>query len=401
MGKVYVPSGVCCAVKLKAKAFCAFVESGQFVGGLDWKMIKEGSYWNMEGNTSTGSHQPTASHLAAGAIHSEGDFGPSLSRHSGELTIDDCTVVKRNGMLVPFRRDRIEKAIEGAVRATKEIPSIEPLSRELHAVVRDVTDSVIEGAFAIARKGACLTVEGIQDIVEQQLLEAGHLEIGRRYISYREERKNNRDDSPRNIKILRRDGKSLVRFKPLKIAAAIERAFRASQNIEGPTPQSIIDSVNLLTNRVVNRAVELTQTGTQLHIELIQDEIERLMMSEGYYQVAKDFIIYRTTRALLREKGEEQIAVPKIERKTVPLETQDPGREFSVTADDGSTFVISERELSTRIGFACRGYEDVVSSEAILEASLRNFYDGIRSREIDQSNIMAAKARIEKEPAYS
>ncbi len=351
---------------------------------------------------STGSEQTLLStSIPAGVTQAQSEFGPTLSRHSGELTIDDCTVVKRNGMLVPFRRDRIEKAIESSVRATKEIPSTEPLPREFYAIAREVTDQVIEKSYEEARRGACLTVEGIQDIVEQQLLEAGHYDIGRKYISYREERKNNRDDSPRNLKIFRRDGKSLVRFKPLKIAAAIERAFRASEAIEGPTPQSIIDSVNLLTNRVVNRAVELSQSGTELHIELIQDEIERQMMSEGYYQIAKDFIIYRTTRALLREKGEGQIAVPKIERKTVPLETQDPGREFTVTAHDGSTFVISERELATRIDYACRGYEDVVSAEEILEASLQNFYDGVRSKEIDQSNIMAAKARIEKEPGYS
>jgi ribonucleoside-diphosphate reductase alpha chain len=78
-----------------------------------------------------------------------------------------------------------------------------------------------------------------------------------------------------------------------------------------------------------------------------------------------------------------------------------PGRTFKVTARDKSTFTITERDLRTRIQFAARGYESVVNSEQILEESLRNFYENIRVDEVDQSNVMAARARVEQEPAYS
>ncbi len=317
-------------------------------------------------------------------------------------SIDECTVVKRSGALVPYRAERITSAIAKAFRATHEIPVTEPLPREMHAAVQEVSAAVSATAFEEARSGECLTVEGIQDIVEEKLLEFGHHDVGRHYIVYREERKLHREDSPRNLKIFRRDGTSLVKFKPLKIASAIEKAFRASLKIEGQSPQGVIDAVSRLTNRVIASAVQIAREGKDLHVELIQDEIERQMMAEGYYQVAKDFIIYRTTRALLREQKGLEVKAPAaapVEHK--PVAVQETGQIFTVTARDGSTFTISEGELRTRITYACRGYEDVVSVEEIIESSLRNFYEGVRFDEVDASNVMAAKSQIEKEPAYS
>lgn len=316
---------------------------------------------------------------------------------------EECTVVKRDGMLVPFRRDRIGRAIELAFRATRDIPESEPLPKDIYKAVQETTEKVSQECFQAAQRGACLTVEGIQDTVERMLLDEGHYEVGRKYIAYRDDRRLRREDSPRNLKIYRRDGASLVRFNPLKIASAVEKAFRATYKIEGPTPQEIIDAVNLLTSRVVKGAVEASRNGEALHIELIQDEIERQMMAEGYFQVAKDFIIYRTSRAIARDRqkytevvSESKAVVPQVE-----LAITDPGKIFTVTAKDGTSFELSEGELRRRIAYACRGLEENVNPEMILEDSLNNFYEGVKAEEVDFSNIMAAKARIEKEPSYS
>ena len=326
---------------------------------------------------------------------------------------DECTVVKRDGMLVPFRRDRIRRAIELAFRATRDIPESEPLPKDIYKAVQATAEKVTEECFQAAQRGACLTVEGIQDTVERMLLDEGHYEVGRKYIAYRDDRRLRREDSPRSLKIYRRDGSTLVRFNPLKIASAVEKAFRATYKIEGPTPQEVIDAVNLLTSRVVKGAVEACRNGEALHIELVQDEIERQMMAEGYFQVAKDFIIYRTSRAIAREQErsgriptaaaatEHQGGVPSAETSQVELAITDPGKIFTVTAKDGGSFELSEGELRRRIAYACRGLEQVVDPETILEDSLNNFYEGVKIEEVDFSNIMAAKARIEKEPSYS
>jgi len=314
--------------------------------------------------------------------------------------LENFTVVKRNGQLVPFRRSRIFRAIELALRATHAIAPSAPLPQNLYSVAQQVTDDVVEAVAVEAAKGACVTVEGIQDTVEVKLMKAELYEVARNYIIYRDEHKSARDDSPRSLKITRRDGTSTVRFNPMKIASAIERAFRASMKIEGPTPQDVIDSVNLLTNKVVARAAQLSREGTELHVELIQDEVERQMMSEGYYQVAKDFILYRAQRAAQRLLEGEHTAPIKVETREVVAPVA-PGQSFKATAVDGTTVAVTEGHLRARIQHACRGLENLVSSEAILQESIKNFYEGIKIDEIDQANIMAARSKIEKDPAYS
>ena len=331
-----------------------------------------------------------------------GSLNAAVNKNGATSLPADFTVVKRNGMLVPFRRDRIHSAVESAFRATNAIPATLPLSQELHSTVQQVTEMVIAEVKEQASKGACLTVEGIQDIVEVKIMQAGYYEVARNYIVYRDEHKAIREDSPRNLKILRRDGKSFVRFNPMKIASAIERAFRASMQIDGQSPQEVIDAVNLLANKVVAKCSQLAKVGTTLHIELVQDEVERQMMAEGFYQVAKDFIIYRAERSKLRAKAEQEQADISIERKQVILE-EDSGREFKTTSKGGAQIIVSEAELRTRIVHACGDLEKqaLVSSEEILQESVKNFYEGIKIEEIDTSNIMAARIKIEKEPAYS
>jgi ribonucleoside-diphosphate reductase alpha chain len=314
--------------------------------------------------------------------------------------LENFTVVKRNGQLVPFRRSRIFRAIELALRATHAIAPSAPLPQNLYSVAQQVTQDVVETVAVEAAKGACVTVEGIQDTVEVKLMQAELYDVARNYIIYRDEHKAARDDSPRSLKITRRDGTTSVRFNPMKIASAIERAFRASMKIDGPTPQDVIDSVNLLTNKVVARAAQLSREGTELHVELIQDEVERQMMAEGYYQVAKDFILYRAQRAAQRLVEGEQTVVAKVEAREVVAPVA-PGQSFKATTTDGSTVAITEGHLRARIQHACRGLESLVSSEEILQGSIKNFYEGIKIEEIDQANIMAARSKIEKDPAYS
>jgi ribonucleoside-diphosphate reductase alpha chain len=231
-------------------------------------------------------------------------------------------------------------------------------------------------------------------------MQAELYDVARNYIIYRDEHKAARDDSPRSLKVTRRDGSTVVRFNPMKIASAIERAFRASMKLEGPTPQEVIDSVNLLTNKVVARAKQLSREGTELHVELIQDEVERQMMAEGYYQVAKDFIIYRAQRAAQRLLEAEQPAAQKIEAREVVAPIAE-GQTFKITGLKGEILKITEGELRSRIQYACSGLEKLVSSEEILQESIKNFYEGIKVEEIDQANIMAARSKIEKDPAYS
>jgi ribonucleoside-diphosphate reductase alpha chain len=301
--------------------------------------------------------------------------------------VEQLTLVKRDGSLVPFRRKRIEQAIEAAFRDVKKIGKTEKLTSDLKESIDEVTSQVIEKARTVGFQGITLTVEGIQDIVELKLMENGYHDVAKGYILYRDQHKILREDSPQNLKIYR-DDQTLVRFSPLKIASSFERAFRRAYEFEGNMPENIIEAVNLLTQKVIENALELAKEKKELHIEWVQDEIEKQLMHEGFYDVAKESILHRAGVAKKRVPSQE-----KLSSKT--------SRKYTVRIDEKQTKIITEADLRRTIKFACRGLEKLVSASDLLENSIMNFYEGIKLEEVDRSNIMAARAKIEKEPAYS
>ncbi len=308
---------------------------------------------------------------------------------SHDVEKDSFTVVKRNGSLVPFRRDRIFKALEMAFADTKKIDKTNSLDEELLAQINEVADAVAEELIYMASKGSCLTVEGIQDIVEVTLMKKDHHDVARDYIIYRDQHKALRDDSPQNLKVSRKDG-SIVRFNPMKIAATIEDAFRRSKNIEGPSGESIIEAVNLITQNVVAKAVALSKSHSVLSLTTIQDEIEYQLMKENYFAVAKTYILYRSS---IGEQSATALADP--------VKEEDSQTIFITITEEGQKTFVTENQLLQRLKFACRGLENTVSAETLLQESIKNFYEEMKEEEVDQANIMAAKAKIEIEPAYS
>jgi ribonucleoside-diphosphate reductase alpha chain len=139
-------------------------------------------------------------------------------------SLQHFTVVKRNGSIVPFRRERILRAIECAFRDTKKVDKELLLSPSLYQSIDQIVNLVIEDLYKLAVQGTSLTVEGIQDQVEVCLMKTGHHDVARDYIIYRDQHKTLRDDSAQSLKVIREDGIE-VRFNPMKIASSLEKAF--------------------------------------------------------------------------------------------------------------------------------------------------------------------------------
>jgi ribonucleoside-diphosphate reductase alpha chain len=328
------------------------------------------------------SHDTTASFLEETPVKISGS-GSKKSVVSKEA---QYTVVKRNGTLVPFRRDRILHAIEAAFRDTKRAEAVDT---DLQETIGQMTDLVVKQLLNLASKGACLTVEGIQDVVEVTLMKNGHHDVARDYIIYRDSRKAKRDGSPQNLKIYRRDKTTPTRFNPMKIASSIERAFRRARKIEEQTTEEVVVAVNLLTQKIVGEMADLAAKGDFLYIDMIEDRIERELMSDKYFDVAKHYILYRA-------------------EKTKALETTHPAvdenapiRQFEITATDHGKMIITETMLRNKLAYACRGLENLVSVDELLETAIMQYYVGMKEQEVDLANIFAAKSKIEKEPAYS
>jgi len=316
---------------------------------------------------------------------------PKMSSKKGLPKEAQYTVVKRNGTLVPFKRERILQVIEAAFRDTKKVPAPTPLDGELVAIIEQMTGKVVTQVLSLATKGACLTVEGIQDVVEVTLMKNGHHDVARDYIIYRDERKVERQLSIQNLKIYRRDKTTPTRFNPMKIASSIERAFRTARKIEENSPDEVIAAVNLLTQKIVTEMSELGKLGDALYIDMIEDRLERELMNEKFFDVAKSYILYRAEKALRQGSLIEPDA----------MDDNAVIRTFDIKATDGGMIKITDQMIRSKLAYACRDLGNMANVDELLEVAISQFYAGMKEHEVDLANIFAAKSKIEKEPAYS
>ncbi|MEB0178306.1 ribonucleoside-diphosphate reductase subunit alpha, partial [Undibacterium sp. CCC3.4] len=68
---------------------------------------------------------------------------------------------------------------------------------------------------------------------------------------------------------------------------------------------------------------------------------------------------------------------------------------------DGQPTVLDIAQVRNLITAACVGLDKLADPEAILAETLKNLYDGVPVEELHKSAILAARALMEKEPAYS
>lgn len=95
-------------------------------------------------------------------------------------------------------------------------------------------------------------------------------------------------------KILKRDGRE-VDFDASKIANAISKAVDPA---EGDNPAvSLEDISKIVLDEIENKYVDSTTPD----VEGVQDIIERVLMTNGYPQTAKNYILYRADRTRIRE----------------------------------------------------------------------------------------------------
>ena len=102
-------------------------------------------------------------------------------------------IIKRNGSEVTFDVAKIENAIR---KANMEVPEDERLTeREIRFASLNVTDECMES-------GHTVTVEEVQDLVEDQLMALDHFEVARKYIIYRYVQNQKRQKNTTDDKIL-------------------------------------------------------------------------------------------------------------------------------------------------------------------------------------------------------
>jgi ribonucleoside-diphosphate reductase alpha chain len=188
-----------------------------------------------------------------------------------------------------------------------------------------------------------------------------------------------------DYKVIRRNG-AVVGFEPSKISIAVTKAFLAVNGGQGAASARVRELVEQLTANVVSALVRRQPAGGTFHIEDVQDQVELALMRSGEHDVARAYVLYRAKR--MEERAQQQ-------SKTAPDAPQ-----LHVT-ENGQRRPLDLNQVRDLIASACIGLEKHVDAEAILAETVRNLYDGVPVEELHKSIILAARALMEKDPAYS
>ena len=186
-----------------------------------------------------------------------------------------------------------------------------------------------------------------------------------------------------DYKIIRRNG-AVVGFEPSKISVAMTKAFLAVNGSQGAASARIREVVAGLTETVVATLLRRQPAGGTFHIEDIQDQVELALMRSGEHDVARSYVLYREERA--KARAAEKAA-----------KAAEPGIHV---VENGQRKPLPREALATLVAAACEGLAGA-APEPIVEATLRDLYDGVPMDEVRKSMVLAARSLIEKDPSYS
>jgi ribonucleoside-diphosphate reductase alpha chain len=189
-----------------------------------------------------------------------------------------------------------------------------------------------------------------------------------------------------DYKVIRRNG-AVVAFEPSKIAVAMTKAFIAVRGGQGAASAAIREQVEKLTASVVTALLRRQPAGGTFHIEDVQDQVELSLMRDGAHDVARSYVLYRERRA------QERAAT----RQTTSVTAAPP----LAMIEEGRRVPLDMPRIEAQVRSACEGLSEFVTPDTILSETVKNLYDGVPLEEVYKSAILAARALIEKDPAYS
>ena len=192
---------------------------------------------------------------------------------------------------------------------------------------------------------------------------------------------------PMPQRVQKRDG-SIVTFDLEKIRHAIFRA--AFEVLQDKTKASPI--AERLTGIVIQKVVAVYKDKL-LHVESIQDTVEATLMSEGYSQIAKSYILYRERRSDLRLA--KSVLGIKDDLK-LPINTMEVLKNRYLLKDDQQNIIETPSGLFRRVASHIAQAEKNFRSSHTPEEVEKNFYRIMRNLEFmpNSPTLMNAGAAL-------
>ncbi|MFM8455081.1 MAG: ribonucleoside-diphosphate reductase subunit alpha [Gammaproteobacteria bacterium] len=189
--------------------------------------------------------------------------------------------------------------------------------------------------------------------------------------------------SLQQLSVIRRNG-TITPFDPERIAKAITNAFCDVEGEEMRHSSSMQEIAYSLTDQVllaVSRKAS-PEHHIRVHVEDIQDQVERILMRNEFYKVARSYVLYREEHRKLRETQQELLQTEQF-----------------VILPSGNPLPLAQLHLGEIIAEACEGLAEV-DPNAILKETEKNLYNGVLLQEVYTALIMSTRTFIETEPSY-
>ena len=167
--------------------------------------------------------------------------------------------------------------------------------------------------------------------------------------------------------VKRRDGE-IVPFDRFRIERAIELACDAT----GETDKSFIGE---MTDAIIRDLIESCGEGAEGHspsVEKIQNFVEKHLMRESRYEIAKAYILYREKQSEKREERKEKL-IEQFEQHSM-----------KVVKADGTQELFDVKKIQAVFGRASKGYEKECRFADLIEAFKKNIVDEIKTSDINK-----------------
>jgi ribonucleoside-diphosphate reductase alpha chain len=184
-------------------------------------------------------------------------------------------------------------------------------------------------------------------------------------------------------RVVKRTGE-VVGFDEGRIRNAIVKAVRAT----GKEPEVPDHRLDALVDRICEE-IEGRFTDFFPNVENVQDIVEKHLVLDGLYEIAKAYILYRAERQTLRAQARQRA-----------VEDARLGK-LTVVKRDGRTALFNAKKIEDAIVRAAEGLDGAIAPSLLLKEVLNNVYDAMPAEQIERAMVLASAAFIERDPAYS
>ncbi len=178
-----------------------------------------------------------------------------------------------------------------------------------------------------------------------------------------------------SIQSIKKRNGAIVRFDAEKIIHAIEAAFI---EVRGGVENTLLENLS----RQAMEEMEQRFVTSVPTVEDVQNAVEQVLMKDGFFDVAKAYIIYRYEHSKKRAAEEDEKHIMVIKR-------------------NGSSEKFSLDKIKRTLSYCVGELSSEINVEMVALQCQSEVYDGIKTSEVFKSLIMVARSMIELDPAYS